>query len=145
MFVEFFYTLRQVGVPVTPTSFLKLQKALSKGLINSVDDFYTAARSILVKSERYFDLFDQVFAHHFEGVELIDPTEFELTKAAQALLDEWLKYPQALADALGIDEKTLSRLSPEELLKYFLDRRHLARRPFRVSSRRDAGWRHVEE
>jgi uncharacterized protein len=122
VFVEFFYILRQVGVPVTPTSFLKLQKALSKGLINSVDDFYTAARSILVKSERYFDLFDQVFAHHFEGVELIDPTEFELTKAAKALLDEWLKEPQALAEALGINEETLSRLSPEELLKYFLDR-----------------------
>ncbi len=109
-------------MPVTPTSFLKLQKALSKGLINSVDDFYIAARSILVKSERYFDLFDQVFAHHFEGVELIDPTEFELTKAAKALLDEWLKDPQALAEALGINEETLSSLSPEELLKYFLDR-----------------------
>jgi len=122
VFVEFFYILRQVGVPVTPTSFLKLQKALSKGLINSVDDFYIAARSILVKSERYFDLFDQVFAHHFEGVELIDPTEFELTKAAKALLDEWLKDPQALAEALGINEETLSSLSPEELLKYFLDR-----------------------
>ena len=122
MFVEFFYTLRQVGVPVTPTSFLRLQKALSKGLINSVDDFYTAARSILVKSERYFDLFDQVFAHHFEGVELTDPTEFELAEAAKALLDEWLKEPQALAEALGIDEETLSRLSPEELLDYFLER-----------------------
>jgi uncharacterized protein with von Willebrand factor type A (vWA) domain len=122
VFVEFFYTLRQVGVPVTPTSFLKLQKALSRGLINSVDDFYTAARSILVKSERYFDLFDRVFAHHFEGVELTDPTEFELSEAAKALLDEWLKDPQALAEALGIDEETLSRLSPEQLLDYFLDR-----------------------
>lgn len=122
MFVEFFYTLRQVGIPVTPTSFLRLQKALSKGLINSVDDFYTAGRSILVKSERYFDLFDQVFAHHFEGVELTDPTEFELTEAAKGLLDEWLKEPQALAEALGIDEETLSRLSPEELLEYFLER-----------------------
>jgi len=122
VFVEFFYTLRQVGVPVTPTSFLRLQKALSKGLISSVDDFYTAARSILVKSERYFDLFDQVFAHHFKGVELTDPTEFELTEAAKALLDEWLKEPQALAEALGIDEETLSRLSPEELLEYFLER-----------------------
>jgi uncharacterized protein with von Willebrand factor type A (vWA) domain len=122
VFVEFFYTLRQVGVPVAPTSFLRLQEALSKGLINSVNDFYTAARSILVKSERYFDLFDQVFAHHFEGVELTDPTEFELTEAAKALLDEWLKEPQALAEALGIDEETLSRLSPEELLEYFLER-----------------------
>jgi len=65
MFTEFFYTLRQVGVPVTPTSFLRLQKAFSKGLINSVDDFYISARSILIKSERYFDLFDQVFAPSF--------------------------------------------------------------------------------
>jgi len=122
MFTEFFYTLRQVGVPVTPTSFLRLQKALSKGLINSVDDFYISARSILIKSERYFDLFDQVFAHHFKGVELTDPTKFDLTEAARALLDAWLKDPQAIADALGIDEESLAHLSPEELIDYFLER-----------------------
>jgi len=122
MFTEFFYTLRQVGVPVTPTSFLRLQKALSKGLINSVDDFYISARSILIKSERYFDLFDQVFAHHFKGVELTDPTNFDLTEAAKALLDAWLKDPQAIADALGIDEESLAHLSPEELIDYFLER-----------------------
>ena len=79
MFTEFFYTLRKVGIPVSPTAFLRLQKALSIGLVNSIDDFYTAARAILVKSERYFDLYDQVFAHHFEGAELKDPTEVELT------------------------------------------------------------------
>jgi uncharacterized protein with von Willebrand factor type A (vWA) domain len=122
MFTEFFYTLRQVGVPVTPTSFLRLQKALSKGLINSVDDFYISARSILIKSERYFDLFDQVFAHHFKGVELTDPTQFDLTEAAKALLDAWLKDPQAIADALGINEESLAHLSPEELIDYFLER-----------------------
>ena len=122
MFTKFFYTLRQVGVPVTPTSFLRLQKALSKGLINSVDDFYISARSILIKSERYFDLFDQVFAHHFKGVELTDPTQFDLTEAAKALLDAWLKDPQAIADALGIDEESLAHLSPEELIDYFLER-----------------------
>lgn len=122
MFTEFFYTLRQVGVPVTPTSFLRLQKALSKGLINSVDDFYISSRAILIKSERYFDLFDQVFAHHFKGVELSDPTEFDLSEAAKALLDAWLKDPQAIADALGIDEDSLAHLSPEELIDYFLER-----------------------
>jgi len=122
LFTEFFYTLRKVGVPVTPTSFLRLQSALSKGIINSVDDFYISARSILIKSERYFDLYDQVFAHHFKGVELTDPTEFDLTEAAKAMLDAWLKDPQALADALGIDEDSLNKLSPEELLDYFLER-----------------------
>jgi hypothetical protein len=50
MFTEFFYTLRKVGIPVSPTAFLTLQKALSIGLVNSNDDFYTAARAILVKS-----------------------------------------------------------------------------------------------
>lgn len=122
MFTEFFYTLRKVGIPVTPTSFLRLQEALSIGVVNSIDDFYTAARSILVKSERYFDLYDQVFAHYFEGAELEDPHEFELTEIARALLEEWLRDPVELARALGVDEKELSKLSPEELIQYFLDR-----------------------
>jgi uncharacterized protein with von Willebrand factor type A (vWA) domain len=122
MFTTFFYLLRQVGIPVSPTSFLRLQKALSMGLITSLDDFYTAARAILVKSERYFDLYDQVFAHHFEGAELKEPDEFELSEVARAMLDEWLKDPKGLADALGIDEEFLKKMSPEELLQYFLDR-----------------------
>jgi uncharacterized protein with von Willebrand factor type A (vWA) domain len=122
MFTEFFYTLRKVGIPVSPTSFLRLQKALGLGVINSIEDFYTAARAILVKSERYFDLYDQVFAHHFEGAELKDPTEVELTEVARALLDQWLKDPEGLAQALGIDEKEMSKLNPEELIQYFLDR-----------------------
>ena len=107
---------------MSPTSFLRLQKALSMGLITSIDDFYTASRSILVKSERYFDLYDQVFAHHFEGAELKEPDEFELSEVAQAMLDEWLKDPKGIADALGIDEESLTKLSPDELLQYFLDR-----------------------
>jgi len=107
---------------VSPTSFLRLQKALSMGLVNSIDDFYTAARAILVKSERYFDLYDQVFAHHFEGAELEDPDEFELSEIARAMLDEWLKSPEELARALGVDEKELSGMTPEELIQYFLDR-----------------------
>ena len=122
MFVDFFYTLRQVGIPVTPTAFLRLHKALNMGLINSVDDLYTAARCILVKSERYFDLYDQVFAHRFQGLELKDPDERELSEIARALLDEWLKDPQLLAQALGVDESELKKLTPEELIEYFLAR-----------------------
>ena len=122
MFTSFFFLLRKVGIPVSPTSFLRLQKALGMGLITSIEDFYTAARSILVKSEKYFDLYDQVFAHRFEGAELKDPEAFEISQVAQAMLEEWLKDPKSVADALGMDEKELSKLSPEELLQYFLDR-----------------------
>jgi len=122
MFTKFFYILKQVGIPVSPTSFIRLQKALSMGLITSMDDFYTSARSILVKSERYFDLYDQVFAHYFEGAELKDPEEFEVSEIARTMLEEWLKNPKELAQAMGVDEEELNKLSPEELLQYFLDR-----------------------
>ncbi len=122
MFVEFFYTLRDRGVPVKPTSFLKLQKALGMGLICSVEDFYTAARSILVKSERYFDTYDQVFAHHFRGVVLQEPEDAELSEMARALLEQWLKSPEDVAAALGIEQEKLAEMTPEELIRYFFDR-----------------------
>jgi len=122
LFVEFFYTLRERGLPVSPTSFLRLQKALSLGIITSIDDFYTAARAILVKSERYFDMYDQVFAHFFRGVELQEFNKVELTEIVRALLEEGLKNPAEMAKALGLDESTLKKMTPEELVQYFLDR-----------------------
>ena len=122
MFIEFFYSLRERGIPVTPTSFLRLQQALSLGIICSLEDFYTAARAILVKSERYFDTYDQVFAHFFRGVTLLEPQEIELTEMAKALLAEWLKNPLEIAEALGLDPEKLRKLTPEELIQYFLDR-----------------------
>src|SRR5512139_2249023 len=122
MFVDFFYVLKKAGIPVSPTSFLRLQRALSMGPINSIDDLYTGAPTILVKSDKYFDLYDQVFAHRFQGAELKDSDEVELSEVVRGLLDEWLKNPRELAEILGVKEEDLSKLSPEELIKYFLDR-----------------------
>jgi len=122
MFIPFFYEMRKAGIPVSPTSFLRLQKALSMGLVNSVKDFYTSARTVLVKSERYFDLYDRLFAHYFEGTEFEPPDSYELSEVARALLDEWLKEPDMLAEALGVDKDELTRLSPDELLDYFRER-----------------------
>jgi hypothetical protein len=122
MFVKFFYTLKEVGIPVSPTAFLTLQKALYNGMVAGLDDFYTCARAILVKSERYFDLYDQVFAHHFEGVPLPEDEGFEIDEIARGLLDEWLKNPKMVADALGIDEDKLNKMTPDELIEYFKER-----------------------
>lgn len=122
MFIQFFYTLREKGIPVSPTSFLRLQKALSMGLVTSLEDFYMTARSILIKSERYFDLYDQIFAFHFKGVALTEPDIAELTDVVRAMLEDWLKNPEDLARALGIDEKEFKKMTPEELVQYFLDR-----------------------
>ena len=78
MFIDFFYRLKEINIPVTPTAFLTLHKALSMGLVRSLDDFYTTSRTVMVKSERYFDLFDQMFAHYFQGADMPDPEEWEV-------------------------------------------------------------------
>lgn len=122
MFIQFFYTLREVGIPVSPTAFLRFHKAMGSGLVNSVEDFYTAARTILIKSERHFDLYDQVFAHTFQGAELTDPEEEEYALLASGLLSEWLKNPKELAQALGVDEEKLGKMTPDELMDYFKKR-----------------------
>jgi len=122
MFIPFFFTLRERGVPVSPTAFLRLQKALGLGLITSLDDFYTVARSLLVKRERDFDSYDQVFAEHFSGAEVEQFETFLFDDALRALLKEWLKDPDDLARAMGLTEKQLSKMSLEELEQYFLDR-----------------------
>ncbi|MFH2059377.1 MAG: hypothetical protein ABIJ59_10810 [Pseudomonadota bacterium] len=122
MFLRFFYTLKEIGIPVSPTAFLTLQKALYEGMITGLDDFYTCARSILVKSERYFDLYDQAFANQFAGIPLPEKDGFQIDEMARSMLDEWLKNPKLLANALGMDEKQLALMSPEELIAYFKER-----------------------
>lgn len=122
MFVDFFYLLRDKGIPISPTSFLRLQKALMMGLVRSLEDFYIAARSLLVKSERYFDIYDQAFSVAFHGATEIEPTQEELGELAKALLTEWLKDPGAMAEALGVSEEELKKMTPEELMQYFMDR-----------------------
>jgi len=122
MFVDFFYKLREVGIPVSPTAFLTLQKALRNGLVNTLDDFYTASRAILVKSERYFDLYDQIFAHHFQGAELPDSEGLELDELVRTMLEGWLENPRELSKLLGVDESALTKLTPEELIDYFKER-----------------------
>ena len=122
MFIDFFYKLRESGIPAGPTSFLTLQRALSNGLVASLEDFYTASRAVLVKSERYFDRFDQVFAHHFQGADMPDDKGFDVSELARALLEDWLKDPGTLSKILGIDESMLNKLTPQELIDYFKKR-----------------------
>jgi uncharacterized protein with von Willebrand factor type A (vWA) domain len=122
MFVDFFYMLRQKGLPLTPSGFLRLQEALHKGLICSLEDLYSISRAVMVKSERHFDIYDRVFAHYFKGAELSDDLSAEIDIAIRSLLEEWLKDPEVMAEFLGVDKEELSKLTPEELEEYFRKR-----------------------
>lgn len=122
MFVGFFYELKGKGIAVSPTALLRLQRALYMGLINSLEDFYVIARSVLVKSERYFDLYDRIFATYFEGAEFTEEISQELMESMLSLLEEWLKNPEELAEMMGVDPEDILNLAPEELVKYFLEK-----------------------
>ena len=122
MFIDFFYRLREQGVPVSPTAFLTLNRALQSGLVENIDDFYIAARSTLIKSERYFDLYDKVFASHFEGTPLPLEEGVIIDEIAQQMLQQWLQNPGSMARKLGEDEESLQKLSVKELLAYFKER-----------------------
>jgi uncharacterized protein with von Willebrand factor type A (vWA) domain len=122
VFVEFFYELRDRGVVISPTAFLRFQKALALGLVASLEDLYVVARTTMVKSEKLFDLYDQVFAHHFRGVEFDASRASEIAEAMKRLLEEWLRDPQALPGLSDEERAALAAMSPEELERYFLDR-----------------------
>jgi uncharacterized protein with von Willebrand factor type A (vWA) domain len=70
MLVRFFFLLKGAGIPVSIPELLTLLEALKAGLGEvSAERFYFLARTCLVKDERHYDRFDQVFAVHFKGAE----------------------------------------------------------------------------
>ncbi|MCP4329999.1 MAG: VWA domain-containing protein [Alphaproteobacteria bacterium] len=71
MFIDFFLSLRQAGVPASLREYLTLMAAMEHNIAAyRVDDFYYLSRSCLVKDERNLDKFDRVFGHVFKGLEL---------------------------------------------------------------------------
>ncbi|TVR59967.1 MAG: VWA domain-containing protein [Candidatus Competibacteraceae bacterium] len=123
MMTEFFRKLRQASIPVTLTEFLTLLEALNQRVTtHSIEEFYYLARATLVKDERHYDRFDQVFGSHFQGLE----TRFGEVVGATVPL-EWLRKlaeltlsedDKALIEALGGWEKLMEtfaqRLAEQE-------------------------------
>ncbi len=112
MMTDFFSKLRQAGIPVTLTEFLTLLEALNQHVTaHSVEEFYYLSRAALVKDERHYDRFDQVFGSHFKGLKtLFDeqvggtvPLEWLHRLAELTLSDE----DKALVESLGGWEKLM--------------------------------------
>jgi uncharacterized protein len=114
MLVRFFLLLKSAGVPVSITELLTLLEALKAGLGEvSAERFYYLARTCLIKDERHYDRFDQVFAAHFKGAEDL----FKLL--ARELPADWLEKmavrdlseaEKAEIEALGGWEKLMETL-----------------------------------
>jgi uncharacterized protein len=98
MFLTFFTELRAAKVPVSFREYLSLLEALAQDLADkSVEEFYYLSRTCLVKDERHFDRFDQVFAHVFKGIESMGHAVGET-----GIPEEWLRK---LAERYLTDEE----------------------------------------
>ena len=119
MFLEFFYELREGGVPVGMQEWMMLMEAMKKGLHgSSLRRFYNLSRALLVKSETYFDAFDRVFLKVFEGVEGSLNIEDEVL--------EWLKDPKNFQELTDEQKQMLEWLSGDELMQQAVVVRHIS-------------------
>jgi len=118
MFLQLFYALKHEGIPVSLREYLTLLEAVKAGLGETVDDFYSLARTILIKHEEHLDRFDAIFSQYVAGSMKLSPTD--LSK----IQEDWLKYmaennltdeEKAMIEAMGGLEELAKRF--EELMK----------------------------
>ncbi len=115
MFLDLFYGLRDEGVPVSIQEWQALMTAMEEGMHRSdLMTFYNLSKSLLVKSETYFDAFDRVFAHVFRGVEM------ELSPSDELM--DWLNDPKNFEGLTDEQREALENLDADELMKQFLER-----------------------
>ncbi|MCF8461552.1 MAG: hypothetical protein K9G46_12570 [Flavobacteriales bacterium] len=118
MFLQLFYALKHEGIPVSLREYLTLLEAVKAGLGENVDDFYSLARTILIKHEEHLDRFDAIFSQYVAGSMKLSPTD--LSK----IQEDWLKYmaennltdeEKAMIEAMGGLEELAKRF--QELLE----------------------------
>jgi len=117
MLVNFFYTLKKYGLPVTIGEHKDLLAVLDKNLVFAdTDEFYYLARTILVKDEKYFDKYDRAYAAFSKGLESMDGM-------VEALIPEdWLRseFMKQLSEEEKAQIETLGGL--EKLIEEFKKR-----------------------
>jgi uncharacterized protein with von Willebrand factor type A (vWA) domain len=116
MLLPFFTALRDARVPVSMKEWLHLMEAMDRDVAGrKVDDFYHLSRAVLVKDEKHYDRFDQVFGKVFAGIETVgagDEPSLDVPEDWLKLLNE--KYltdeEKAQIEALGGFDKLMETL-----------------------------------
>ncbi len=112
MLIDFFYTVKQAGVPASIKEFLTLLEAMDKQVISpSLDEFYFLSRLTLVKDEAHFDKFDRAFGAYFKGIETMfeKRPEIPLEWLVKQLQRDLTPEQKAAIEKFGYD-KLMDRL-----------------------------------
>lgn len=85
MFTNFFYELKNGGIPVSIKEYLMLMEAMKAEVADyHIDQFYYLSRAAFVKDEKHLDKFDRIFGKAFDGIEFIEDEAVDIP-------DEWLR------------------------------------------------------
>jgi len=113
MLINFFYSLKKSGLPVSIKELLVLLDALEKRLVFcDLDEFYYLARLCLIKDEKYFDRYDKAFGAYFKDLENFEDI-LETLVPEDWLRSEFMKNlseeEKAKIESLGGLEKLLEQ------------------------------------
>jgi uncharacterized protein with von Willebrand factor type A (vWA) domain len=113
MFLDFFYLLKQNGIPVSLREYLDLLEGVQQEVSGpSIDEFYYLAKATLVKHEGQLDRFDVLFGQYFRGKQ---GGNFEVLNSVP---EDWLRKhfereltdeEKAMVESLGGLEKLIER------------------------------------
>lgn len=121
MFIDFFYELKNEGIPVSLNEWMTLMDGLSKDLAySSMTGFYYLAKAVLIKNEAHLDRFDIAFSRYFKGIEtpkeVLEKILEELKVIElQMMTFEIKRLPFTHKDIIELKQRITERL--EELLK----------------------------
>lgn len=117
MLLDLFHRLRDNGIPVSISEYLMLLDGLSRHVAGfSTEQFYYFARLSLIKDERFFDRFDQIFGDFISGrTTLFDEVVGDIPA-------DWLSDP-ALLDLSEEDLEKIEAMGGwDELMKQLAER-----------------------
>ncbi|MBA4417731.1 MAG: VWA containing CoxE family protein [Syntrophus sp. (in: bacteria)] len=124
MFTNFYYILRNKGVPVSVTEWVAFIEALYEGHFqSSLNNLYYVGRAFLVKSEAYYDQFDLAFQEYFGGIKTED---VDLTKVLDWLDNPLNKLPRLSREEIAEMQEKMEEFRKqhdmEELMRQFRER-----------------------
>lgn len=122
MLINFFFGLKDAGIPVSIKELLTLIEALTKNLaFADTEEFYFLARICLVKDEKYYDRFDRAFGLYFRDlanvadiIEALIPDDWLRSEFEKQLTDEDKAKIQSLGGLEKLIEEFKKRLEEQK-------------------------------
>lgn len=116
LFGDFFYLLREYGVPVSPRDLIDLNQGFERGLVKSLDDLFVLAKLTFVRRKEHLDAFERAFSYYFFDIEIPAVAEGDLDLLRTKPFKEWLA--KQIAEG-KLPERAIYTMSAQELMDKF--------------------------